>query len=375
MKNSHTLSLINEALEKIQEFNYKRYINEFGNISQNNSKTNSSGQRYIVNRILENFGFHLTYKSKFQELAYSKMGKWSSVGTVQLALKDPKKFDEVYDALADGDSKSTFDWFIKYRVAYAFLGELAEDVFPPKITRAEFFKVMNNLKFDRHNRLINIQNLCFSSEAIATAESWIFEQYNLEGKCEVSEGSYVIDGGAFKGETSFWFLSKGAGKVYAFEPDRYNFSVLSENIKRNKMANNIIPVQKVLSNRIGTFSLYAIGNPGSATLEGGNENVKGVTLDFFVEKERLDRLDFIKLDVEGAESEVLEGAAETIKRFKPKMAISIYHKSEDIISISNFIIKVLPEAKLYLSHKHYDWTDLVLFVNPRTTEEKNKNER
>lgn len=53
MKGSHTLSLINEAFEKVQEFNYKRYINEIENISQNTPRTSSSGQKHKVNRIFE----------------------------------------------------------------------------------------------------------------------------------------------------------------------------------------------------------------------------------------------------------------------------------------------------------------------------------
>jgi len=115
--------------------------------------------------------------------------------------------------------------------------------------------------------------------ALAIAESWIFEQYYLKGKCEVSKGDYIINGGAFKGETSFWFLSKGAGKVYAFEPDPYNFLVLSKNIKRNKAEDKIIPVQKVLLNKIETFSLYATDRGRSVPLAEGNETIKGITLD------------------------------------------------------------------------------------------------
>jgi FkbM family methyltransferase len=363
--------LINDAFEKVQGFNYKRYINELVNISQNTQKISSSGQKHKVNQILEKLNLHLMYKSVFEELVnstYSKMGKWSSVGSLQLALKNPEKFDEVYNILSDEDSKSTFDWFIKYRVAYAFLGMLAGEIFPPNVTKAEFLKGMNDLKFDSRGGSINIGNFSFDSETLAIAESWIFEQYYLKGKCEISEGDYIIDGGAFKGETSFRFLSEGARKVYAFEPDPNSFSILVENIKRNKVSDKIIPVQKVLSNRIGSFSFYTTCSGGSATHEGGNETAEGITLDSFVEKEGLDRFDFIKLDVEGAELEVLEGAVETIKRFKPKMAISVYHKPDDIITIPKLISEILPDAKFYLSHKCYEWNETILFVNPRESE-------
>jgi len=371
MKNSHTLSLINEAFEKVQKFNYKVYINELDKLSQNISNKRAVGEKYVINRILEKLGLHLTYKSVFDKLAdssYSGGGKWNSVETLQLVLKNPEEFDKFYRLLFDEESKHTFDWFIRYRVAYAFLGMLAEEIFSPKVTKAEYFKGMNDLKINSRSGSINIEDFSFASEALAIAESWIFEQYYLKGKCEVSKGDYIIDGGAFKGETSFWFLSKGAGKVYAFEPDPYNFLVLFKNIKRNKAEDKIIPVQKGFSNKIGTFSLYATGTGRSAVLTGGNETFECITLDSFVEKEGVDRLDFIKLDVEGAELEVLEGAVEMIKKFKPKIAVSVYHKPDDILTIPGFISEILPDAKFYLSHKYYDLNETILFVNPRESE-------
>jgi len=363
MRNSHTLSLIEEAFEKIQEFNYKGRMSEYDRASQ---EIHLRGLKILVNLLLGKFGLHLIHKGEEQN--YSKGRKWSSVGTIQLALGNTEKFDEVYNILSDEDSKSTFDWFIKYRLAFAFLGMLAGEIFPPKVTKAEFLKGMNDLKINSRSGSINIGNFSFDSEALTIAESWIFEQYYLKGKCEVSKGDYIIDGGAFKGETSFWFLSKGVGKVYAFEPGSYNFLALSKNIKRNKAEDKIIPIQKVLSNRIGTLSFYATGSRGSVALTGGNETIEGITLDSFVEKEGLDRLDFIKLDVEGAELEVLEGAVEAIKKFKPKMAISVYHKPDDIITIPEFISEILPEAKFYLSHRNYELTETVLFVNTREEE-------
>ncbi len=367
MRNSNTLFLIEEALEKIQEFNHKRYIRDISiasQIARQRRKIPIFKLFLKINHILEKLGLHLTYRSVFEELAnnsYDKMGKWSSIGTFQLALKNSEKFDEVYNLFSDKDSKVTFEWFIKYRVAYAFLGELAGEIFPPKIAKTEFLKKIK--------KSINTENYNFDSEPLETAQSWTFEQYYLKGGCEVSEGDYIIDGGAYKGETSFWFLSKGAGKVYAFEPDFYNFSVLSKNIKRNKLEGKIIPIQKALSNKIGTFFFHTTGSGGSTLFNGGNETIEGITLDYFVEKEGLERLDFIKLDVEGAELEILEGAVETIKKFKPKMAISVYHKPEDIITIPKFISEILIEANFYLSHKSFNWCETILFVNPREVNE------
>jgi len=364
----HTSKLIEEAFERVQEFNYRRFIDEIRNISGNLPKGSLSRKRHIINQFLERFGLHLIYKSALEELqysSYSKMGKWSAVGTLQLALKSPEKFDEIYNILSDEESKSIFDWFIKYRTAYAFLGELAEEVYPAKIIKAEFLKEISALERNTRNGLITLQNFSFKSEVLETVQAWNLEQYNLRGRCEITKSDYIIDGGAFRGETALWFISKGAAKVYAFEPDSYNFLILSENIRRNEIEDEVIPFQMILSDKNSRFPLYEIGLGRSIALEGGNKIIDGITLDSFIEKEKLNKVDFIKLDVEGAELEVLKGAMETIKRFRPKMAISVYHKPDDIITILKFISEILPDARFYLSHKFYELSETILFVNPR----------
>lgn len=196
MNNSHTLSLIKETFQKIQEFNYSAYENRLKTLSKNPKPIET--RLNLVNKILEKFGLHLTYKSIFDELTdkfYSKQGKWSSVGTLQLALKNPEKFDEVYNLFTDEDSKSTFDLLIKYRVAYAFLGELAGKIFPPKISKEVFMQGMNRLKFCKWNNIVSIGNFVFKSDITEVVHSWIFEQYQLDGKCEVSKRDYEHSAG------------------------------------------------------------------------------------------------------------------------------------------------------------------------------------
>jgi hypothetical protein len=97
--NSHTRMLIEEAFRKVQEFNYKKYIEELNIPVPQYIRV----KKHPANQILEKFGFHIIRKSLLDNLEsnlYSKMGKWSSVGTFQLALENPQKFDEVYNARA-----------------------------------------------------------------------------------------------------------------------------------------------------------------------------------------------------------------------------------------------------------------------------------
>ena len=367
MERSHTSKLIEEAFEEIQRFNYRRFIDEIQNMSRCPQSRSFRHKKHTINSFLERIGLHLMYKSTLEELkcsSYSKMGKWSAVGTIQLALKSPERFDEVYNILSDEESKSIFDWFIKFRVAYAFVGEAAKLVFPPSISQEEFVNKVSNIGLD-YRGFINLGNYRFISNPDTAVGPWIFDQYNLDGLCEVSSGDYVVDGGAFNGETAFWFLSKGAEGVYAFEPDRINFQILSKNVALNRVEGKIIPIKALLSEKDGISRIKLTGSASSSPLGDGGIEVECVTLDSFVVKNRLENINFIKLDVEGAETEVLKGAIETIKKYKPKMAISVYHKPEDLIVITKSLYDLLPNAKFYLSHKFYDWNETILFVNPR----------
>jgi len=80
----------------------------------------------------------------------------------------------------------------------------------------------------------------------------------------------------------------------------------------------------------------------------GDTPVKVTTVDKFVEANKLPRVDFIKMDVEGHELKVLAGAKETIKTFKPSLALCAYHRGDDLIKLPKFLLELNPNYKFYL---------------------------
>ena len=68
------------------------------------------------------------------------------------------------------------------------------------------------------------------------------------------------------------------------------------------------------------------------------------------------------MDIEGAEIKALEGAKEIIKKYKPKLAISIYHNPKDLIQIPIYLKKLLPEYKIYIRHHSLRETDTVCYA-------------
>ncbi len=92
--------------------------------------------------------------------------------------------------------------------------------------------------------------------------------------------------------------------------------------------------------------------------EGGTQ-VKVVALDSCVQE----KVTFIKMDIEGAELKALEGAKQLITKYRPKLAICIYHKREDMWEIPYFIKSLVPEYKLYIRHySNYDYETVLYAV-------------
>ncbi len=71
---------------------------------------------------------------------------------------------------------------------------------------------------------------------------------------------------------------------------------------------------------------------------------------------------FIKMDIEGSELAALQGAKETIQKYRPKLAISLYHKPEDMLEIPNYILNIVPDYKLYLRHYATNLWETVLYA-------------
>ena len=92
------------------------------------------------------------------------------------------------------------------------------------------------------------------------------------------------------------------------------------------------------------------------------------TIDLAVEQLHLDRVDFIKMDIEGGEVEALHGAEATLKKFGPTLAICVYHRPHDLPDIAAIMRQARPDYSLYLSHKSPNWNETVLFARVPTAD-------
>ncbi len=101
-----------------------------------------------------------------------------------------------------------------------------------------------------------------------------------------------------------------------------------------------------------------MGNACSDICENGSTVIRTMPIDRVVRE----KVTFIKMDVEGAELKSLMGAHDTILRDRPKLAVSIYHKYEDMIQIPLYIKSLVPEYRLYVRHYSNNACETVLYA-------------
>ena len=94
-------------------------------------------------------------------------------------------------------------------------------------------------------------------------------------------------------------------------------------------------------------------------------NVDAITIDSFVEENNIQNIDFIKMDLENAEQEALKGAEKTILKFRPQLAISIYHSNAQFYGIPVYLKELLPNYEFRLGHYRQDNTETVLYAIPK----------
>jgi FkbM family methyltransferase len=126
-------------------------------------------------------------------------------------------------------------------------------------------------------------------------------------------------------------ILNGTGWVYAFEPEPHNFQILSKNIQVNQFT-NITASQLALSNRNGRATLYTdrvnFGRPSLAATNvferSGEVQIDTITLDSFFKKTASSKVDLLKIDAQGAEELIFQGARETLKRYAPKIVVEFW---------------------------------------------------
>jgi FkbM family methyltransferase len=162
---------------------------------------------------------------------------------------------------------------------------------------------------------------------------WMGRANSREG---VRSGDIVIDGGAHVGTFTDEALRRGAAKVIAAEPEPVNAECFRRNFSKEIGEGRVVLVEKGVWSSETTLELsVAKDNSGmnSFVLDQGSGTTKIslplTQIDTLVRQLGLPRVDFIKLDIEGAEREALKGGLETLRQFRPRLMLEMYHRPDD----------------------------------------------
>ena len=192
--------------------------------------------------------------------------------------------------------------------------------------------------------------------------------YRRDGKRIAPEpGDVVIDGGGCFGETALWFADRigGDGHVHSFEFTAASLAIFEKNLALNgHLAPRIDIVRRALWNRSDEALRFETGGgPGTSVVDNqGSEQVRTLTIDDYAKQQRLDRIDFIKLDIEGAELEALKGAEETLRIHRPRLAVCVYHRKPDLVAIPAWLDDLGVGYRLHLKHATIHTEETVLFA-------------
>lgn len=246
----------------------------------------------------------------------------------------------------------------------------------PVIAFDDFFKdykgeyiVISSYK-SGHSMKEQLQKQGICKEKIVDAGSVIYAltekaiYFNLHELMPLREREVFVDAGCFDGQSTraFFEWCGQEGYSYCFEPDRQNWKKIEETLKGQE-GYEVIP--KALWSKETTLAINAKGNFASAVTEiSGDLNVQrigAIALDDCLYNKSVT---YIKMDIEGAEIEALRGARRIIEEQKPRLAVSIYHKLEDIWTLPREILSYCPKYRFYLRHYSFSDYDTILYAIP-----------
>lgn len=251
-------------------------------------------------------------------------------------LADRKSRDIFVDRLALFTTRMDYARFSKYNVDYSEWNEKERDAFPFYVSPEDYGYFNNDV-------------------------------YSLK------DGETFVDGGSFNGLSAAAFAKTCEKKnlaykaIYCFEPDAGNFEVLRRNTAHLP---GTTCIRRGLWSEAATLTFLSAGecDPGALLEACGTLSSDACAHKVEVQTISIDEqfpdeeVTLIKMDIEGAEFEAVQGAARTIQRCRPKLAISAYHKHSDIYKLPLLISRLYPAYKFYLRQYGYTLFDMVLFA-------------
>lgn len=278
--------------------------------------------------------------------------------------------------LADETSRALFDALVLYRL----LGHRHVRLPFDAAANHEALVTANGWKTADYGECANVRPLAIftipgnhrSLAVIGWAEciaaTFIHRQYYYQSgatRIAPSLGDHVIDAGGCFGDTAVGFADAvgDSGHVYVFDPLPKHCEIARRQLALNTDLQQRISIfQEGLSDRASQATHACDSewiNPAARLTEA---SMSSTTIDDACRDGKVPRVDFIKMDIEGSELAALRGAEATLRKWKPKLAISLYHRPEDIYMIPIWIDSLGLGYRFHLDHYTIHYEETVLYA-------------
>ena len=301
-----------------------------------------------------------------------------AVSWMEAIIKNINAYEEAYNLFEDEHSKKLMIKLLEYDVLDHHHVKLP-------LNTPEYWQVYNTIDekflvekdvFQHGPRSLNLYKdratgIQFYGTPLGFLTMFVQKQYYLlrPPHIQPAPGDVCIDGGSCRGEVALHFAHSvgNTGEVHAFEFVPQNLDFFQKSLALNpELAATIKICPRALWSESNIEMSFEDSGPSSRVSTGQNAGgaLKATTIaiDDYVQHEGLTKVDFIKMDIEGAEIPALRGAEQTIKTHKPKLAICVYHKKDDFYTIPGLINQIQPGYKFYLDHYTIHREETVLYA-------------
>lgn len=188
-----------------------------------------------------------------------------------------------------------------------------------------------------------------------------------DGIIRPQAGDVILDCGAAFGDISLQFAEAvgETGTIYCFEPYPRFLQVFQQNISLNPhLADRIALIERGVWDKDEEILSFIEGGGGSRIDVSNNAmlKIRTITLDTAVASLGIAKVDFIKMDIEGAELRALKGADATLRRFRPTLAVCLYHNPEDFREIPAYLDSLNLGYRFHLNHHYVNEWETVLYA-------------
>ncbi|WP_424689155.1 MAG: FkbM family methyltransferase [Halarcobacter ebronensis] len=262
-------------------------------------------------------------KRGFENINYLAFYKYSS-----LDLKEPpficdfeedyknnkSKYEKVYTLLRDEKSKEVFTKVVNFKISFDF----------------DFMEGFTN----------NHEEQYFDKDLIPNIKDIVF-----------------LDGGSYVGDTLPSIIKNFPDykKIYCIEPNELHINIAKRDFgthERIEFINCGLGKEKLVCEENSNIKHHGTHDYQALNID---------TIDNLIQQ----KVDFIKLDIEGAEQDALIGAKDTIKKYQPILAVCIYHKAQDWYKVPEIILNICSEYDIYLRHYMEGIYETVMYFIPK----------